>query len=89
MSSEATIQMPVEMDFEMQMVWQTAWHRQSVVRHKARFKPQQPISCEEAAWAAVVALIKGRAKVARREQREQIITRTERFTGSYADSFAA
>jgi hypothetical protein len=60
------LEMPAEMDHEMQMVWQAAWHRQSVVRHNARFKGGTPVSCEEAAWSAVVALIKGRNKAAAR-----------------------
>lgn len=62
-----TIEVPLEMDHEMQMVWQVAWNRQAVIRHKARYKAEQPATCEAAAWSAVMKLIKGRAKVARRE----------------------
>ena len=72
------IMMPVEMDHEMQMVWQAAWHRQAVVRHKARFKATSPVSCEEAAWAAVVALINGRQKVDRCAD----VARDERLMGA-------
>jgi hypothetical protein len=61
----ALVEMPPEMDHEMQMVWQAAWHEQSIVRHKARFKAEQPISCEAAAWAKVYALVRGRAQKVR------------------------
>jgi hypothetical protein len=46
--------MPREFSEAMQAVWQGAFHAQLHQRYKARHKPNQPISAEEAAWKQLV-----------------------------------